>query len=109
MKTAIISVTILQELLRDVRETVGEGNLSAYVTRGLERQLRADRLAAFLAELDRELGPVPADELAAVRRAWHDEAHPLIVIQCGTARRGEGTKTVETETSDGDGSAEHSR
>lgn len=74
MKTAKISFTVPQELLDDVRDLVGEGNLSAYNTRGLERQLRADRLAQFLKELDQELGPVPEHELEAVRREWRDEA-----------------------------------
>jgi hypothetical protein len=60
--------------LDEVRELVGEGNLSAYITQGLERQLRADRLARFLAELDQELGPVPAAEIEAVRREWRGEA-----------------------------------
>lgn len=74
MKAAKIVVTIPQELLHDVQEMVGEGNLSAYIIRGIERRLRADRLSQFLAEMDRELGPVAADELEAVRREWRDEA-----------------------------------
>ncbi len=53
---------------------MGDGNLSAYITQGLERQLRADRLARFLSELEREFGPVPEDDIEAVRREWRDEA-----------------------------------
>jgi len=74
MKTAKISFTLPRELLDEARTLVGEGNLSAYITQGLERQLRADRLARFLLEVDREFGPVPEDEVEAVRREWRDEA-----------------------------------
>lgn len=74
MKTAKISFTLPQELLDEARAQVGDGNLSAYITQGLERQLRADRLARFLSELDHELGPVPTEEVEAVRREWRDEA-----------------------------------
>lgn len=74
MRTAKISFTLPQELLDEARAQVGDGNLSAYITRGLERQIRADRLARFLSELDREFGPVPAEQVEAVRREWRDEA-----------------------------------
>ena len=74
MKMAKISFTVPRDVLDEARALVGEGNLSAYITQGLERQLRADRLARFLAELDSELGPVPAEEIEAVRREWRDEA-----------------------------------
>ncbi len=74
MRTAKVSFTLPQDLLDEARTLVGDGNLSAYITQGLERQLRADRLARFLSELDRECGPVPEDEIEAVRREWRDEA-----------------------------------
>ncbi len=73
MKTAKVSFTLPQGLLDEARALVGDGNLSAYITQGLERQLRADRLARFLSALDRELGPVPEEEVEAVRREWRDE------------------------------------
>ncbi len=48
MKTARVSFTLPQDLLDEARTLVGDGNLSAYITQGLERQLRADRLARNL-------------------------------------------------------------
>ncbi len=74
MRTAKVSFTLPQDLLDEARTLVGDGNLSAYITQGLERQLRADRLARFLAEMEREFGPVPEDDIEAVRREWRDEA-----------------------------------
>lgn len=74
MKTAKVSFTLPQDLLDEMRALVGEGNLSAYIAQGVERQVRADHLARFLVELDHEYGPVPADEIEAVRREWRDEA-----------------------------------
>lgn len=74
MKTAKVSFTVPQELLDEARSLVGEGNLSAYITEGLQRQIRADRLARFLGELDREFEPLTEEEIDAVRREWRDEA-----------------------------------
>lgn len=74
MKTVKVSFTAPRELLDEAHALVGDGNLSAYITQGLERQIRADRLAQFLSELDREYGPVPDEEVEAVRREWRDEA-----------------------------------
>jgi len=74
MKTAKVSFTVPQELLDEARALVGDGNLSAYITEGLQRQIRADRLARLLAELDREFEPLTGEEIDAVRREWRDEA-----------------------------------
>jgi len=74
VKTAKVSFTLPRDLLDEARTLVGDGNLSAYITQGLEPQLRADRLARFLSELEREFDPVPEDDIEAVRREWRDEA-----------------------------------
>lgn len=65
-----LSVSVPGELARSVRRRVGPRGLSSFVARAMQHELEREQLGAYLAELDDELGPVPADELARARRTW---------------------------------------
>lgn len=67
---AKLSVSVPSELARSVRRRVGPRGLSGFVARAMQHELEREQLGTFLEELDAELGPVPAAELARARRAW---------------------------------------
>ncbi|GAA1617263.1 hypothetical protein GCM10009789_84020 [Kribbella sancticallisti] len=71
-RTDKMSVTIPSDLAAELRARAGRGNVSAYVTDALVRQLEHDRLGDLLAELAEEHGPVTEDELAQARAEWPD-------------------------------------
>lgn len=75
MPTEKVSLTLEQDLLSQARDVVGTRGLSAYVNRALRHQLQRDRLTHHLADLDAEFGPIDADLIDEVRRAWPAEAN----------------------------------
>lgn len=62
------TVTIPVELDREAHDLVGNRAFSALVTRGLERELQAQRIDALLQEYEEEHGPLTYDEIEAARR-----------------------------------------
>ncbi len=70
MATEKVSLSLEEELLTEARAVVGIRGLSGYVNRALSHQLQRDRVAALLAELDSEFGPVDSKVMEEVRRAW---------------------------------------
>lgn len=68
--TEKLSATVPRGLAAQIRERVGRGNVSAYVTHALLRQLERDRLGDLVAELEQVHGPVTDDEAAAARSEW---------------------------------------
>ena len=67
---AKLSISVPSELAEEVRRRVGARGLSGFVTRAIAHELERQRLGALLGEMEAELGPVPAAELARVRRQW---------------------------------------
>jgi post-segregation antitoxin (ccd killing protein) len=65
-----LSVTIPTDLAEELRSRAGRGNVSAYVTQALVRQLEHDRLGDLLGELAEVHGPVTDEELARARAEW---------------------------------------
>jgi hypothetical protein len=53
-----------------VRERVGPGSFSRYVSDAVELQLQQDELADWLAEMEEINGPVTQQELAQAEEAW---------------------------------------
>jgi len=68
--TEKLSATVPKGLAAQIRERAGRGNVSAYVTQALLRQLEHDRLGDLVAELEQIHGPVSEDEVAAARSEW---------------------------------------
>ena len=68
--TEKLSATVPRGLAAQIRERAGRGNVSAYVTHALLRQLEHDRLGDLVAELELEHGPVTEAEAAAARSEW---------------------------------------
>lgn len=68
--TEKLSATVPKGLSALIRERAGRGNVSAYVTHALLRQLEHDRLGDLVAELEQNHGPVSDDEVAVARAEW---------------------------------------
>ncbi len=69
LRTEKVSITLPDQVLREARERAG-GDLSAYVSSAVERQLQHDRIGELLAEQELEHGPVPDELLAQIRVQW---------------------------------------
>ena len=67
---AKLSITVPSALAAEIRKRVGARGVSGFVTRAIAHELEREQLTTYLDELDRELGPVPAEALADARRAW---------------------------------------
>jgi len=70
MRTEKVSLTLEEELLTEARAAVGSRVLSSYVNRALRQQLQHDRLAALLAELEQENGPIEPQVVEEIRQEW---------------------------------------
>jgi hypothetical protein len=70
VRTEKVSLTLEEELLAEAREVVGARGLSGYVNRALRYQLQHDRLAALLAEYEKEAGPIDPKIMEEVRQEW---------------------------------------
>jgi hypothetical protein len=68
--TEKLSATVPKGLAAQIRERAGRGNVSAYVTHALMRQLEHDRLGDLVAELEQVHGPVTEDEVTVARAEW---------------------------------------
>jgi hypothetical protein len=66
--TATISATVPKNILQQVRETVGNRGLSAFVTKALRRELIRMNRARYIAMVEAESGPLPEALLAEARR-----------------------------------------
>lgn len=69
-RAAKLSVSVPSKLAVAVRRRVGARGLSGFVARAIAHELEREQLGSFLAELDRDLGPVSKVEIARARRAW---------------------------------------
>jgi hypothetical protein len=67
-----VSVSMPEDLTAAIRERIGPGGFSRYVTEAVERRFRHDRLGDLLDELDTEFGPVPPELLQWAERQWPD-------------------------------------
>ena len=69
MAVVKISVSVDEKELEEARGRVGSRGLSGYLTDALRSENRRRRQLEFLAELDREFGPIADDHPDAVRAA----------------------------------------
>lgn len=69
-----VSLSLPADLLAEARYWAADDSLSAYVARGLRRQVLADRRRQFLAQLEQGFGPLSDEEREEGRRLWNDEA-----------------------------------
>jgi hypothetical protein len=70
LRTDKMSITVPSDLAEELRVRAGHGNVSAYVTQALIRQLEHDRLGDLVNDLEEIHGPVTDEELAAARAEW---------------------------------------
>ena len=72
MTTEKVSLSLDQQLVEAARTKAGQRGLSGYVNDALRRQLQRDRLIAFLADVERDVGSIDDAVMEEVRRAWPD-------------------------------------
>lgn len=71
-KISKVSVSMPSGLAASVRDVAGPGRFSAYVSDAVERKLALDRLAAYVADVEAELGrPISDEFMAEAEAAWH--------------------------------------
>jgi len=68
--TEKVSLSLAQHLVEAARAEAGRRGLSGYVNDALRRQLQRDRLIAFLADVEREVGPIDDSAMEEVRGEW---------------------------------------
>jgi post-segregation antitoxin (ccd killing protein) len=68
---AKISVSMDDQLLSELKEAAGD-NVSAFIAGAVRRQLRRQQLAAYLVELEEEMGPPTEEELAEAAAAFEE-------------------------------------
>ncbi len=89
MRMARVNITVPDEVVAQAR--AAGLNVSRLATAALvdelDRRNKIGALDAYLAELERELGPIPPDERAAAA-AWADElVNPQSTPRAGSRRR----------------------
>ena len=67
-----LSITVPDELAKAVRRRVGVRGLSSFVARAMAHELEREQLGSYLAEMEKDLGPVPKRVLAPARAAWRE-------------------------------------
>lgn len=65
-----VSVSMPEDLTAAVRERVGAGAFSRYVTEATSERLRLEMLDDYLRELDDQYGPVPQELLDWAEAQW---------------------------------------
>lgn len=64
------SVTLDSDVVGEIERLVGPRGFSSFMNEGAKLRLLVERGRTAVAEYEREHGPIPDDELAAVDRAW---------------------------------------
>jgi len=72
MSTEKVSLSLDAALLAEARQRARDSSLSAYVNKGLRRQILADRQRELLDEWEREFGPISVEAQAEMRALWPD-------------------------------------
>jgi Arc/MetJ-type ribon-helix-helix transcriptional regulator len=67
---AKVSVSLPAPLVERIKKRVGSRGLSRYVAEALEHEERRQALRDWLADQDRQHGPVPDDVMQEARRQW---------------------------------------
>ncbi|MDQ1686331.1 MAG: hypothetical protein QOC82_3068 [Frankiaceae bacterium] len=67
-----VSVTLPKDLVDSARQRAGDRGFSAYVAEGLRMAEHMADLDEFLAAHHKAHGPIPAELMEEVRRAWPD-------------------------------------
>lgn len=67
-----VSISLPKKLMSEVRRRSGRRGVSAFAARAMRHELERERLGDFLKELENELGPVDAREMAEIDELWPD-------------------------------------
>ncbi|SMQ17045.1 hypothetical protein SAMN06272771_3427 [Streptomyces sp. Ag82_O1-12] len=87
MATKKYTVTLPEELAEEIRQEVGSGGFSAYVTRAIERQREQDRLGELVTWLEHEHGSVTEAELASAEAERREFERHFTEQGTGTGER----------------------
>ena len=72
MAATRITITVDEDVLEELKNRVGPGEVSSYVVDALRARLRKDPILELLDKLDEMYGPLTEDEIAEGRREWND-------------------------------------
>lgn len=67
-----VSVSMPDSLIHRVRERVGSGSFSRYVTEAVMRQIQMDNLDDLIADYVSRHGPLPQEALDKAEKAWSE-------------------------------------
>jgi hypothetical protein len=67
-----VSISMPESLILQVRERVGSGSFSRYVTEAVMRQLQMDNLDDLIADYVSRHGPLPQEALDKAEKAWNE-------------------------------------
>jgi hypothetical protein len=67
-----VSVSLPDSLIRRVKERVGSGSFSRYVTEAVMRQIQMDNLDDLIADYVSRHGPLPQEALDTAEKAWRE-------------------------------------
>lgn len=67
-----VSVSMPDSLILQVRERVGSGSFSRYITEAVMRQLQMDNLDDLIADYVSRHGPLPQEALDKAEKAWNE-------------------------------------
>jgi hypothetical protein len=67
-----VSVSMPDSLIRQVKERVGSGSFSRYVTEAVMRQIQMDNLDDLIADYVSRHGPLPQEALDKAEKAWSE-------------------------------------
>jgi hypothetical protein len=65
-----LSISVPGELAAAVRKRVGARGLSGFVARALTHELEREGVRLLLHEIEQEIGPPSAADMARARKAW---------------------------------------
>jgi metal-responsive CopG/Arc/MetJ family transcriptional regulator len=63
------TITLPEELVAEVEE-LADGNVSAFIARTLEREIKLTRMDELIKELEAEHGPISEEALRRVDEQW---------------------------------------
>lgn len=72
-KVKKVSVSMPEDLTAAIRERVGAGGFSRYVTEAAAERLRLEMFGEYLDELDAKYGPVPQELLDWAEQQWPND------------------------------------
>jgi Arc/MetJ family transcription regulator len=72
-----ITITVDEDVLNELKQRVGPGEVSAYVVEALRARLQRDPIMELLDKLDEMYGPLSDDDIEEGKREWAEMSRRL--------------------------------